>query len=238
MFILSVIEDEVALHPSQFGPYKHIPAIRSLIESKYVDRVIPDVGLAIALYDIVSIKDAYIFPGDLRDSQGDAACRVVFRLVIFRPKINELVIGRVHSCSQMGIQVSLGFFHDVSVPANLLRQPAVFDERLRTWVWQYQPDGDHSTPSHYPYRQDELICIRIKSVQFTDSLDSSLDATRRAQALSKSSATQPPKPNTAPGEDQETGEHKHVSHVHTEQPPMLVVGSVGEDGLGLVSWWI
>jgi DNA-directed RNA polymerase III subunit RPC8 len=236
MFILSVLEDEVALHPFQFGPKKHIPAIRSLIEAKFVDRVIPDVGLAVSLYDIVSVKDAYIFPGDLKDSQGDAACRVVFRLVVFRPKVNELLIGRVHSCSQMGIQVSLGFFHDVSVPANLLRQPTVFDERLRTWVWQYQAD-EQSATAHYPYRHDELICIRVKSVQFTDSLDSSLDAARRAQALSKTPSQTTKTTEDKSGND-EGDQHKHLSHVHTEQPPMLVVGSVEEDGLGLISWWI
>ena len=47
MFILSVLEDEVALHPSLFGKGKHVVAIKTLIEDKFVDRVIPDVGLAV-----------------------------------------------------------------------------------------------------------------------------------------------------------------------------------------------
>jgi hypothetical protein len=104
-------------------------------------------------------------------------------------------------------------------------------------VWQYQAD-EHSATAHYPFRQDELVCIRVKSVQFTDSLDSSLDAARRAQALSKSTAQTGKPADKVTGQDDKGEEHKHQSHVHTEQPPMLVVGSVEEDGLGLISWWI
>lgn len=234
MFILTLLEDEVALHPSLFGKGKHVPAIKTLIEDKFVDRVIPDVGLAVALYDILSIKDSYIFPGDLKDSQGDAACRVQFRLVVFRPKLNELLVGHVKSCTPMGIQISLGFFHDVSVPVIHMRNPCVFDERQRCWVWQYSA-GDGKPPTNYPFRENERICIRVKSVQFTDSLDSTLEASRRAQAMV---AKKPEKEMNVSATQDTPSEHKHVSHVATEQPPMLVVGSVEEDGLGLLSWWI
>ena len=227
MFILTVLEDEVALHPSQFGPNQHIPRIKSMIEAKYVDRVVPDVGLVMALYDIVKVRDAYIFPGDLKDSQGEAACTVVFRVVVFRPKLNELLIGRVHSSTPMGLQVSIGFFQDVTIPVNQLRAPGVYDERLRTWVWQYRDDNDKAI--NYPYQADELICLRVKSVQFTDSLDSSLSAARRAQALSASNkAVKIPTGQAVAG----------AVHLPQDQPPMLVVGSVEEDGLGLLSWWL
>lgn len=225
MFILSVIEDEVALHPSQFGVNKHVCTIKSIIQAKYVDRVIPDVGLAVALYDLVKIRDAYIFPGDLKDSQGDAACTVVFRLVIFRPRINQLLIGRVLSSTPMGLQVSLGFFQDVSIPTSQLRAPSVFDDRLQTWVWQYQDEKGKVVP--YPYQTDQLVCVRVKSVQFTDSEDSSLLATRRAQAMLSASSTQSKLASST----------QHATSPQ-DQPPMLVVGSIEEDGLGLLSWWI
>lgn len=224
MYILSVLEDEVALHPSQFGPGKHVSAIKQMIEAKYVDRVIPDVGLGVSLYDILEVRDAYIFPGDLKDSQGDAACTVVFRLVVFRPRINELLIGRVHSSTPMGLQVSLGFFQDVTIPANQLREPCVYDEKLNMWMWEYADASGKVVP--YPYRPDELICVRVKSVQFTDSLDSSLNAARRAQALSN------------PNKPVKTSKVTTSSHIAQDEPPMLVVGSVEEDGLGLLAWWI
>lgn len=225
MYVLSVLEDEVALHPSEFGINAHIPAIRKMIEAKYVDRVIPDVGLVIALYDVLKVRDAYIFPGDLKDSQGDAACTVVFRVIVFRPKIGELLVGRVLASTPMGLQVTLGFFQDVSIPIAHLRKPCHYDDRSKSWLWNYESEPG-AIPVPYPYLRDELICLRVKSVQFLDSLDESLSAARRAQALSKDEA----------GSKIPAGQFAH--DVQTEHPPMLVVGSVEDDGMGLKSWWI
>ena len=179
----------------------------------------------ISLYDVVDVRDAYIFPGDLKDSQGDAACTVIFRLVVFRPRIGELILGRVHASTPMGLQVSLGFFQDVTIPAIQLREPCVYDERLHTWVWDYRDETGKALS--YPYLPGEPICLRVTSVQFTDSIDSSLNATRRAQAMN--SAHKPTKGGAV------SSTHAHVPH---EEPPMLVVGSVQEDGLGLRSWWL
>lgn len=224
MYILTVVEDEVALHPSAFGIGKHVPAIKAIIEGKYIDRVIPDVGLVVGLYDVVEIRDAYIFPGDLKDSQGDAACTVVFRLVVFRPRSNELLIGKVLSSTPMGLQVTLGFFQDVTIPANHLREPCRFDEKLNTWVWEYQDEKGKSI--QYPYTPDEPIGVRVTSVQFTDSVDSNLTATRRAQAMSTGQ------------KHTMTGHSTAHAHIPQEEPPMLVVASVEQDGLGLLSWWM
>ena len=224
MYILSVLQDEVALHPSQFGFGKHIPAIRAMIEEKYVDKVIPDAGLAVALYDIVDIRDAYIFPGDLKDSQGDAACTVVFRLVVFRPRSNELLTGRVLASTPMGLQVTLGFFQDVTIPASHLREPCKYDEKQNVWVWEYEDDKGKTV--QYPYLPDQPICVRVTSVQFTDSVDSSLNATRRAKAMASTHKAAKPSASSA---------HAHVPQ---EEPPMLVVASVQEDGLGLLAWWV
>jgi DNA-directed RNA polymerase III subunit RPC8 len=47
----------------------------------------PDVGLVISLFDIVEIGDSHIFPGD-----GSSHTRVVFRLLVFRPFIEEVLV--------------------------------------------------------------------------------------------------------------------------------------------------
>ena len=36
--------------------------------------------------------------------------------MVFRPFINEVIIGRVRSCSADGIRVSLDFFDDIFIP--------------------------------------------------------------------------------------------------------------------------
>ena len=50
-----------------------------------------DVGLVISLFDISEIGDSHIFPGD-----GSSHTRVVFRLLVFRPFIEEVLVSTVN----------------------------------------------------------------------------------------------------------------------------------------------
>lgn len=106
-------------------------------------------GLCIALYDITSLEESYIFPGD-----GASHTRVSFRYIVFRPFIEEILIGKIRSCSQEGVHggynskdslfvicyfipVSLGFFDDILIPPTALQHPSKFNETEQAWVWEY-----------------------------------------------------------------------------------------------------
>lgn len=57
-----------------------------------------NVGLCIALYDITNLQESYIFPGD-----GASHTRVSFRYIVFRPFVEEILTGKIRSCSQEGV---------------------------------------------------------------------------------------------------------------------------------------
>lgn len=57
-----------------------------------------DVGLCIMLHDITEIQESHIFPGD-----GASHTNVSFRFVVFRPFMEEILIGKIRSCSADGI---------------------------------------------------------------------------------------------------------------------------------------
>lgn len=61
-------------------------------------QVVHKVGLCIALWDIQKIEDAYIFPGD-----GSSHSVVHFRYVVFRPFMDEILLGKIKSCSKEGV---------------------------------------------------------------------------------------------------------------------------------------
>lgn len=61
-------------------------------------QVVLNVGLCIALHDITRLEDSYIFPGD-----GAAHTKVHFRYVVFRPFMEEVIIGKIRSCSRDGV---------------------------------------------------------------------------------------------------------------------------------------
>ncbi len=74
-----------------------LAAVTEVLEREYLDRVIPDLGLAVTIYDVLSVEGGHIYPND-----GAAYFKVVFRLVVFRPFAGEVVVGRIVSSSRCG----------------------------------------------------------------------------------------------------------------------------------------
>lgn len=99
-----------------------------------------NVGLCIALKDIVSLKDSIILPGD-----GASHTEVIFRYIVFRPSIGNVIMGKIRSCSHEGVHVTLGFFDDILIPPTALQHPSRFDETEQAWVWEYplEDGGKH-----------------------------------------------------------------------------------------------
>ena len=48
--------------------------------------------------------------------------------MVFRPFIEEVLIGRVKSSTKEGLTLNLGFFDDIFLPASHLQHPCRFDE--------------------------------------------------------------------------------------------------------------
>lgn len=89
-------------------------------------------GLCIALHDIIKLEESFIIPGD-----GASHTRVKFRYIVFRPFIEEILLGKIRSCSQEGVHVTLGFFDDILIPPTALQHPSKFNETEQAWVWEY-----------------------------------------------------------------------------------------------------
>jgi len=94
MFLVSTLEDDVRVAPSELER-PPADAVAAVIQARYVDRVVPDLGLIVALYDLLSIEGGAIYPSD-----GAAFFRVRFRLVAFRPFVGEVLVGRLAACDR------------------------------------------------------------------------------------------------------------------------------------------
>jgi DNA-directed RNA polymerase III subunit RPC8 len=88
MYILAEMEDIVYVKPWQFDQDLRF-VIENELNKKLANKVIYDLGLCIALFDIMKIDDSYVFPGD-----GSSHTKVTFRYIIFRPFIDEILVGR------------------------------------------------------------------------------------------------------------------------------------------------
>lgn len=131
MFVLAMISDTIRVPPTLLNQ-PTLTSITAEIEKRYPNRIIVDVGLVVTLYnEVLSIGDGILACGD-----GGAHHECVFRLVVFRPFVEEVLVGTVEESNEEGIRVSVGgFFDDVFIPAYWMLNPSKYDEATGLWVW-------------------------------------------------------------------------------------------------------
>ncbi|KAK3740692.1 hypothetical protein QZH41_019070 [Actinostola sp. cb2023] len=207
MFILTEMKDTVRIKPWLFSLDLQ-EAIENKLNKKLANKVVYDVGLCIALHDILSIGDSYIVPGD-----GSSHTPVSYRFVVFRPFIDEILKGRIRSCNREGVQVSMEFFDDIFIPFEYLQQPSKFEEEEQLWVWQYQTeDGTHDMFMDI----NEEIRFRVVDESFVDLTPTGPEVHNKEQL----------------GVDEQEIKKSPYSITVSYNN-----GSISEPGLGLLSWW-
>lgn len=138
MFVIALIADTIYVPPHQLST-PTISAVSSIIEQRFPNRIIVNVGLVICPYGPpISVGDGVLVPGD-----GGSHHQVVFNIVVFRPFVEEVLVGIVTSCYESGITVSVGtFFEHVFIPAYWMLNPSIYDASAKCWVWTPNYDDD------------------------------------------------------------------------------------------------
>lgn len=141
-----------------------------LINQKYKNRLIADVGLCLALWDLVSFGDPLIFPND-----SATHVEVQFRMLVYRPVVGEVVEATVlHVDVDFGLLASIGFFANLQVPISNLPRPGYFDITKHAWIWQYVDDDEHDgdvadvndVKAEYEIKTKDKIRMKITHVTF------------------------------------------------------------------------
>ena len=83
------------------------------IRRKYCNRVLLDIGLCITLYDVRSIGEGSVAPG-----MGATMFQCQFTLVVFRPRVDDVLWATPLLSHKSGLLVSSGFFQDIHILAN------------------------------------------------------------------------------------------------------------------------
>ncbi|GAB6022892.1 hypothetical protein CHUAL_006987 [Chamberlinius hualienensis] len=87
---------------------------------------------------------------------------VSFRCIVFRPLMEEILLGKIKSCSREGVYVTLGFFDDILIQPDSLIRPCKFDEQNQSWIWEYE--GQHN----FTMEKGDQIRFRVINETFID----------------------------------------------------------------------
>ncbi|CAO2816063.1 unnamed protein product [Amaranthus hypochondriacus] len=157
MFFLSQLEHRLRLPPDLLNLLLE-DAIKGQLESIFLDKVIAKLGLCVSIYDIISIDGGFVLP-----IEGAPTYTVVFRVVMFRPYVGEIISAKLKNSSFKGLQLSLGFFDDIYIPFYSLPQPNRSepheDPKQVRWMWLF--DG-----AEFPIDEESEIRFRVASVEY------------------------------------------------------------------------
>ncbi|GMM40896.1 hypothetical protein FOG51_01759 [Hanseniaspora uvarum] len=240
MFILTKISDLIKLPPDTFNE-DPLTAIKYQINKKYANKVINRLGLGVSLYDVLSMEDGQIKPGD-----ANAYIQVTFQLIVFKPMIGEIITGFIKSSNIQGIRVTLfpptdsknnqsnskylsdakkgsvEFFDDIYIPKEMLFEGCYFSVEEQIWVWN--TDGNDETKVFFDL--NEKIRFRVEKEIFFDIKPNMKELQEKERLLEEK------------GEDALNDEDSEGKVGSDDDPaPYIIIGSCQTDGMGLVAWW-
>ena len=102
MFYLTEVEDYIRVEPKLFG-LPTIEAVNKQLRETYTDYYDKELGKVISLIEVLGVGEGVIIPGD-----GAAYYNSTFKLLAWKPEIQELVYGIISEITSFGAFIDMG----------------------------------------------------------------------------------------------------------------------------------
>jgi len=102
MFYEVLVTDHVRVEPNKFG----LPtdeAVRTQLEESYSGFQDKDIGTVVAVLEVLDVKEGIIISGD-----GAAYYESKFKLIVFKPELQEVIYGTIEEITNFGAFINLG----------------------------------------------------------------------------------------------------------------------------------
>ena len=102
MFYIVEVEDYVRVEPKLFG-LKTSDAVAKQLQETYSSYHDKEIGEVVGVIEVLEVGDGIIIPGD-----GAAYYNSRFKLIVWKPELQELVFGVVEEITNFGAFINLG----------------------------------------------------------------------------------------------------------------------------------
>jgi DNA-directed RNA polymerase subunit E' len=102
VFKILTIKDEVRVPPTKFDLELN-EAVKRSLQEQVEGKMHPDIGVFLAVTDVLAVGEGRIIPED-----GAIYYPVDFKILTYRPEINEIVIGEVVDITEFGAFTRVG----------------------------------------------------------------------------------------------------------------------------------
>jgi len=102
MFYKTQLKDHIRIPPHLFG-LKLEDAMLERIKKKYEGYISKELGIVVDVSELNNIGEGIIIPGD-----GASYYETEFKVIIFKPEMQEVVLGRIKDIADFGAFISIG----------------------------------------------------------------------------------------------------------------------------------
>jgi len=102
MFYNAELKDHIRVAPNLFN-LDIRAAVMKAIKTKYDGFISQELGIVVDVIDITDVKEGVIIPGD-----GASYYETVFKVITFKPEIQEVIPGRIKDIADFGAFITMG----------------------------------------------------------------------------------------------------------------------------------
>ncbi len=102
MFYLTEVQDHVRVDPKLFG-LPTAEAVDKQLKETYADYYDKELGRVVSIIEVLEVGEGVIIPGD-----GAAYYKSRFKLLVWKPKLQELVFGTIAEITSFGAFIDMG----------------------------------------------------------------------------------------------------------------------------------
>ena len=102
MFYLTEVQDYVRVEPKLFG-LPTMEAVEKQLKETYADYYEKELGRAVVVIEVLEVGKGVLIPGD-----GAAYYNSRFKLLVWRPEIQELIYGVIEEITNFGAFINMG----------------------------------------------------------------------------------------------------------------------------------
>ncbi len=102
MYYKVEMRDSVRVPPHMFGT-DLVKSMKEILDKEYVGRMDPELGIIVSAIEVKEVGDSYILPGD-----GGAYYDTHFTMLVYKPKLQEIVEGEFKEIAEFGAFISIG----------------------------------------------------------------------------------------------------------------------------------
>jgi DNA-directed RNA polymerase subunit E' len=102
MFYKVKLKDHIRVAPDMFGEDLDASVVKA-IKAKFEGYISAELGIVVDVTGVDDVKDGIIIPGD-----GAAYYETEFALIVYRPEMQEVALGKIRDIADFGAFITLG----------------------------------------------------------------------------------------------------------------------------------